>query len=36
LQGRSILADQMAFLRSHFPRSSPLRQRHYDDRTVSH
>lgn len=27
LQGRNILADQMAFLRSHFPRSSPLRER---------
>lgn len=27
LQGRRILADQMAFLRAHFPRSSPLRRR---------
>ncbi len=27
LQGRHILADQMAFLRAHFPRSSPLRDR---------
>jgi hypothetical protein len=27
LQGRNILADQMAFLHSHFPRSSRLRQR---------
>ena len=27
LQGRSVLADQMAFLRAHFPRSSPLHQR---------
>lgn len=27
LQGRKILADQMAFLKSHFPRSSPLRNR---------
>ena len=27
LQGRRILADQMAFLRAHFPRRSPLRQR---------
>jgi Restriction endonuclease len=27
LQGRRILADQMAFLRAHFPRSSPLRER---------
>ena len=27
LQGRRILADQMDFLKSHFPRSSPLRQR---------
>lgn len=27
LQGRRILADQMAFLRAHFPRSSPLHAR---------
>lgn len=27
LQGRRILSDQMAFLRAHFPRSSPLHQR---------
>ncbi|ABI58112.1 HNH endonuclease [Alkalilimnicola ehrlichii MLHE-1] len=27
LQGRRILADQMEFLRAHFPRSSPLRER---------
>ena len=27
LQGRNILADQMAFLRAHFPRSSPLHGR---------
>jgi 5-methylcytosine-specific restriction endonuclease McrA len=27
LQGRRVLADQMAFLRAHFPRSSPLRTR---------
>jgi len=27
LQGRNVLADQMAFLRAHFPRCSPLRQR---------
>ncbi len=27
LQGRRILADQMAFLRAHFPRSSPLHER---------
>ncbi|MCY3770151.1 MAG: HNH endonuclease [Gammaproteobacteria bacterium] len=27
LQGRKILADQMEFLRAHFPRSSPLHQR---------
>ena len=27
LQGRNILADQMEFLRSHFPRSSPLHER---------
>jgi 5-methylcytosine-specific restriction endonuclease McrA len=27
LQGRNILADQMEFLRSHFPRTSPLHER---------
>jgi 5-methylcytosine-specific restriction endonuclease McrA len=27
LQGRNVLADQMEFLRAHFPRSSPLHQR---------
>ncbi|RFA31476.1 HNH endonuclease [Alkalilimnicola ehrlichii] len=27
LQGRRVLADQMEFLRAHFPRSSPLRLR---------
>ena len=27
LQGRRVLADQMDFLRAHFPRTSPLRQR---------
>lgn len=27
LQGRRILADQMGFLKAHFPRGSPLRQR---------
>lgn len=27
LQSRHVLADQMAFLKAHFPRSSPLRQR---------
>jgi len=27
LKGRRILADQMEFLRAHFPRSSPLRER---------
>lgn len=27
LQGRNVLADQMAFLKAHFPRSSPLRNR---------
>ncbi|MEJ2653937.1 MAG: HNH endonuclease [Acidihalobacter sp.] len=27
LQGRRVLADQMEFLRAHFPRSSPLRSR---------
>lgn len=30
LQGRRILADQMAFLKSHFPRTSPLRSRPCD------
>ncbi len=27
LQGRNVLADQMEFLRAHFPRTSPLHQR---------
>lgn len=27
LQGRNVMADQMEFLRAHFPRYSPLRQR---------
>ena len=27
LQGKRVLADQMAFLRAHFPRSSPLHER---------
>lgn len=27
LMGRGVLADQMAFLRAHFPRTSPLRDR---------
>jgi hypothetical protein len=27
LKGRNILADQMEFLRSHFPRTSPLHER---------
>ena len=27
LQGRNVLSDQMAFLRAHFPRSSPLHHR---------
>jgi 5-methylcytosine-specific restriction endonuclease McrA len=27
LQGKRVLADQMAFLRAHFPRSSPLHKR---------
>lgn len=27
LQGHNVLADQMEFLRAHFPRSSPLHQR---------
>lgn len=27
LRGRRVLADQMAFLKAHFPRSSPLRNR---------
>ncbi len=32
LQGRRVLADQMEFLRAHFPRSSPLHERlaHHD------
>jgi 5-methylcytosine-specific restriction endonuclease McrA len=32
LQGRRVLADQMEFLRAHFPRSSPLHDRlaHHD------
>ncbi len=29
LQGRRVLADQMEFLRAHFPRSSPLHDRRY-------
>ena len=28
LQARNILADQMEFLRTHFPRNSPFRQHH--------
>ncbi|MDN3516766.1 HNH endonuclease [Aquisalimonas lutea] len=31
LQGRRILADQMEFLRAHFPRTSPLRHRSVSD-----
>jgi hypothetical protein len=27
LKGRRVLADQMAYLRAHFPRSSPMHQR---------
>jgi hypothetical protein len=27
LQGRRVLVDQMEFLRAHFPRTSPLRER---------
>ena len=27
LQGRRVLADQMAFLKAHFPRTSPLHER---------
>ena len=27
LQGKRVLADQMAFLRAHFPRSSPIHER---------
>jgi hypothetical protein len=27
LKGRRVLADQMEYLRAHFPRSSPLHQR---------
>ena len=29
LQGRRVLADQMEFLRAHFPRTSPLHTRRY-------
>lgn len=29
LQGRNVLADQMEFLRAHFPRTSPLRGRQH-------
>lgn len=28
LQGRRVLSDQMEFLKAHFPRKSPLHQRH--------
>jgi 5-methylcytosine-specific restriction endonuclease McrA len=31
LQGRNVLADQMEFLRAHFPRSSPLHDRLQQD-----
>ena len=27
LRGRRVLADQMEFLKAHFPRTSPLRDR---------
>jgi hypothetical protein len=27
LQGKRVLADQMEFLRAHFPRSSPIHER---------
>jgi len=27
LRGRRVLADQMEFLKAHFPRTSPLRER---------
>jgi hypothetical protein len=27
LKGRRVLADQMEFLKAHFPRTSPLRER---------
>ena len=30
LQGRNVMADQMEFLRAHFPRCSPLRERQHD------
>jgi hypothetical protein len=30
LQGRNVMADQMEFLRAHFPRCSPLRERRHD------
>lgn len=32
LQGRNVLADQMEFLRAHFPRCSPLRERQHGSR----
>lgn len=32
LQGRNVLADQMEFLRAHFPRSSPLHRREPESR----
>jgi 5-methylcytosine-specific restriction endonuclease McrA len=35
LQGRGVLADQMEFLRAHFPRSSPLHRRLSAQRPVA-
>ena len=35
LKGKRVLADQMDFLRSHFPRSSPLRDREDVVRAIS-
>ena len=35
LQGRRILADQMEFLRAHFPRSSPLHARLDSDKFIN-
>ena len=35
LRGRRVLADQMEFLKAHFPRSSPLRDRVEEHQTQS-
>ena len=36
LQGKRVLADQMQFLRAHFPRNSPLHRRLTDEMTATH